>query len=151
MSHHIFTAGMEAERLEASEKEREIGEVYVPSCNVLYILYLKFDGPWGSWCGFSLQIYHYHISNKYPGYLAIFGNGLLVEDFLLFLFDTSYNPFFLFNYKVLKYHVRNMILSRAYNHSTSVVFFFLILLKDSIILFRCYVTLNKKTSRVTPR
>lgn len=41
MSHHIFTAGMEAERLEASEKEREreIGEVYVPSCNVLYILY----------------------------------------------------------------------------------------------------------------
>ena len=40
---------------------------------------------------------HYHISNKYPGYyLSIFGNGLLVEDFLLFLFDTSYNPFFSF-------------------------------------------------------
>ena len=85
------------------------------------------------------------------GCLAIVGHGLLVEDFLLFSFDTSYYPFFLFNYKVLKYHVRNMILSRAYNHSTSVVLFFLILLKDSIILCQCYVTLNKKTSRVTPR
>ena len=57
------------------------------------------------------------------GCLAIVGHGLFVEDFLLFSFDTSYYPFFLFNYKVLKYHVRNMILSRAYNHSASVVFF----------------------------